>query len=233
MEFTTPTRDSHLPGTGAVAAFALRGACVIDDAYTAPSAAFTGLHEALRRHEHRDNHAVLLTTFTPMGAAAFSTVPLRELTRGTTALAHLIGDDRDLRTLQAELNGASNHATRVASVDAFFRAHLRNATPDPLVLAAVQWLRQYPGQARIRDLALHIGLSQSALERRFHHSLGVSPKKFAMLVRLQRVIKLRKSGVLPSTIAHTAGYFDHSHFINDFQRIAGKTPEQYFADTSN
>ncbi|MEO7999633.1 MAG: hypothetical protein ABI852_19430 [Gemmatimonadaceae bacterium] len=69
-------------------------------------------------------------------------------------------------------------------VEAFFLANLHLAAPDALVSAAVSWLKQQPGQPRIKDLAQYIGLSQSALERRFHHNVGISPKKFAMLVRL-------------------------------------------------
>lgn len=228
MEFVTPLRDSHLPHTGAVAAFSFRGECVIDDSFIAPGAAFTGLYETLRRHEHRNNHAVLLVHFTSIGAAAFSRIPLRTVSAGTTSLENLGIDADALNTLQHRVNTAPSHASRVALVEAFFLAHLRVSAPDPLVAAALQWLKKQPGQSRIRDLTQHIGLSQSALERRFHNSVGISPKKFAMLVRLQRAVRLKQNGIRTCTIAHEAGYFDHSHFINDFQRITGSTPEAYF-----
>lgn len=233
MEFATPLRDSHLPHTGAVAAFSFRGECVIDNSYVAPPAAFTGLYETIRRHEHRNNHAVLLVTFTSIGASAFSRIPLRSVSAGTTSLETLGIAADTLNTLQIGLNTAANHVARVALVETFLLQQLRISAPDPLVAAALQWLKTQAGQSRIRDLTQHIGLSQSALERRFHQSVGVSPKKFAMLVRLQRAIRLKENGIRTSTIAHAAGYFDHSHFINDFQRITGNTPEAYFNGTGS
>lgn len=231
MEFRNDLRDSHLPHTGPVAAFSFQGECVIDETLIAPAAAFTGLHEFLRRHEHRNHHAVLLATFTSVGAAAFSRVPLRDVSSGTTNLDNLIGRSSALELLNVGLQSAPSHAARVELVEAFFLANLRIPTSDALVSAAVSWLKNQPGQSRIRDLTQYIGLSQSALERRFHHSVGISPKKFAMLVRLQRAVRLNKSGARLSAIAHSAGYFDQSHFTNDFQRMTGHSPEAYFHGT--
>lgn len=228
MEFNTPLHDSHLPHTGPVAAFSFQGECVIDETLIAPSAAFTGLHEFLRRHEHRSNHAVILATFTSAGASAFSRVPLREVSVGTISLENLVGESSALNMLSMQLQTVLSHAARVELVEAFFLANLRIAAPDALVSAAVSWLMHQPGQPRIKDLTQYIGLSQSALERRFHHSVGISPKKFAMLVRLQRAVHLSKTTARMSTIAHSAGYFDQSHFTNDFHRMTGLSPETYF-----
>jgi AraC-like DNA-binding protein len=228
MEFNTPLHDSHLPHTGPVAAFSFQGECVIDETLIAPSAAFTGLHEFLRRHEHRGNHAVILATFTSAGASAFSRVPLREVSSGTTHLENLVGESPVLTSLNLRLQTASSHAARVQLVEAFFLSSLRLRAPDVLVSAAVSWLKHQPGQPRIKDLTQYIGLSQSALERRFQQSVGISPKKFAMLVRLQRAVHLSKTAARMSTIAHSAGYFDQSHFTNDFQRMTGLSPDVYF-----
>ena len=71
VEFPAFHRDVHLPDTSPVAAFSFRGRCRIDGDQWAPLAAFTGLRETLRAHEHCHEHAVLLATFTPVGAAAF------------------------------------------------------------------------------------------------------------------------------------------------------------------
>jgi AraC-like DNA-binding protein len=44
-------------------------------------------------------------------------------------------------------------------------------------------------------------LSRSALERRFRRVIGISPKKFASLVRLRRAVRLRATGAEFGTVA--------------------------------
>ena len=65
-------RDAHLPDTRPVAAFSFRGQCPIDGDQWATPAAFTGLRQTLRVHEHCHEHAVLLATFTAGGRNGFS-----------------------------------------------------------------------------------------------------------------------------------------------------------------
>jgi len=43
----------------------------------APPAAFTGMRETVRGHEHVEGHAVVLATFTPAGAAALFAAPAK------------------------------------------------------------------------------------------------------------------------------------------------------------
>ena len=54
---------------------------------------------------------------------------------------------------------------------------------------------------RIDDLARRAGFSQSALERRFRREVGPSPKKFAGIVRLRNVVRLRRTGASFTEIA--------------------------------
>jgi len=65
-------RDAHLADTRPVAAFSFRGRCPIDGDQWATPAAFTGLRQTLRVHEHCHEHAVLLATFTAGGRNGFS-----------------------------------------------------------------------------------------------------------------------------------------------------------------
>lgn len=97
--------------------------------------------------------------------------------------------------------------------------------------AAVAWLEQGPGAKRIDDLTRYIGLSQSALERRFRRVVGISPKKFASLVRLRRAVRLRAAGADFAAVALAAGYCDQAHFINDFRRATGRAPDAFFRQT--
>jgi AraC-like DNA-binding protein len=228
IEFPSVHRDAHLPETGAVAAFTFRGVCRIDGTRLAPPAAFTGPRDVLRAHEHLDGHAVLLATFTPVGAYTFLRTPLEEFASHTVSLTELIGCSGEGLSLSDSLNSAKNHRQRITLVEQFLLAKKRGSTPDPLISAAVAWLERSAETKRIDDLSRYIGLSQSALERRFRRTIGVSPKKFASLARLRRAAQLQANGVDLTTVAHASGYFDQSHFIKEFRRATGRTPSAFF-----
>jgi AraC-like DNA-binding protein len=228
IEFPSVHHDAHLPETDAVAAFSFRGACRIDGTRCAPPAAFTGPRDILRTHEHLDGHAVLLAMFTPVGAYTFLRVQLEEFTGYTVSLTDLIDCPGEDHSLSERLNSAKNHRQRIALVERFLLAKKRGSTPDPLISAAVAWLERSAETKRIHDLSRYIGLSQSALERRFRRTIGVSPKKFASLARLRRAAQLQATGADLTTVAHASGYFDQSHFIKEFRRATGRAPSAFF-----
>ena len=232
IEFPSFYSDAHLPETDAVAAFSFRGACRINETGWAPPAAFTGPRDTLRAHQHRDGHAVLLAIFTSVGAYAFVQSPLHQLAGLTVSLEEVVGSPNELHRLSEQLSAPIEHRQRVALVEHFLLGYLSVSGTDPLIAAAVAWLeREIIGQ-RMDELAKYIGLSQSALERRFRRIVGVSPKKYASLLRLRRAVRLQASGVDLTTVAHTAGYFDQSHFIKDFRRATGSAPSFFFSHHS-
>jgi AraC-like DNA-binding protein len=229
VEFPAFYRDAHLPDIRPVAAFSLRGAVRIDeDGGWAPPAAFSGPRTTLRTHEHCHGHAVLLATFTPVGASAFLDPSLEEFSGMTTDLAGLLARRGEVESLGDRLAGARNHQRRIELLEEFLLAHLRRPEPDPLVAAAVAWIERGTGNGRIAELTRYIGLSQSALERRFRRVLGVSPKTFASVSRLDRAVRLRAAGADFTSAAHAAGYFDQSHFVHAFRRATGSAPHEFF-----
>ena len=228
LEFPLHHDDVHLPDVRAVAAFTFRGRCRIDDELWAPPAAITGPRGTLRTHEHSDGNAVLLATFTAVGAAAFLPAPLEEFKESTVDLRTVFEQPEDLDPLREQIVEASNHALRVELLERFLLSRIRIVLPDPLISAAVDWLRTARQPSRVRQLAQYIGLSESALERRFRKIVGISPKRFASIVRLRHAVKLASREGNLTALAHAAGYFDQSHFIHDFRRATGTTPEAYF-----
>ena len=233
IEFPMFYHDVHLPDSGAVAAFSFRGVCQIDGDHSAPPMAFTGPRDILRAHEHRDRHAVLLVTFTPVGAHTFLRSPPDEIAGSTVSLSVLTGNRNDLSSLNEQLVIARNHRRRVALVESFLLSRVNLAKPDPLTGAAVAWLDQgIADRRRIDDLTRYIGLSQSALERRFRRVVGLSPKKYASLARLRYAVRLQATGADLTTVAHYAGYSDQSHFIKDFRRATGSAPSTFFRQNS-
>jgi methylphosphotriester-DNA--protein-cysteine methyltransferase len=228
IEFSSAHKDSHLPDTGLVAAFRYKGDLALDGGVKAPQAAITGLWDTRRLHNHGRDSAVVLAAFTATGAAAFLRHPLDEIFNATVSIVDLLGSPTDLNRVHEQLAEATRHAHRIQLIENFLIACATTTSPDPLVSAAVSWIEESRAMARIEELARRVGLSQSALERRFRRVVGASPKKFASIVRLRRVLHLRSKGADFTSIAHAAGYYDQSHFIKDFKRFSGFAPESFF-----
>ena len=228
VEFPVETYDYHLPDTGFVAAFRISGECSLDNGVQAPSAALTGLWDTIRSHRHSAGNMNVLASFTPLGAAAFLCTPLNEFFNRTTEFADIPGTPKEFQFLPERLSEAKDHSERLSCLESELLGLGFGLTFDPIMAEAVSRIEGTRGIVRIPAIAQQIGLSQSALERRFKLRIGTTPKKFASLVRLQNVLRLRSAGNDFSRIAHAAGYADQSHLIKDFRRITDQAPEAFF-----
>lgn len=228
VESMQARRDIHLPDTGAAAAFCLRGDCLLDGGTKAPATAITGIGDTVRTHHHSKDHAVVIVMFTATGAGALLRQPLHELGNATADLDAVLGSSAGVDRLREALINAGSHERRILQMEDFLLRRIGDTRPDPLCTAATALIEREQGLIRIEELANQVGLSQSALERRFRKAVGVSPRWFASLVRLHHAARLRRAGCNLTTAAHAAGYYDQSHFIKDFKRIAGVPPSAFF-----
>jgi AraC-like DNA-binding protein len=225
VEYTAGHTNKLLPGTGLVAAFRFKGHCLLNGS-AAPDALVTGLWDTARMLTHSGNCANILAMFTPTGAAALLREPVENLFNETMPLGLEVRRSQ-LDRIQEEIAESPNHARRVEVVEGFLLDKLHRE-PDRLVSAAVARIYASGGRLRVANLARHMGISQSAFERRFRREVGASPKKFSSIVRLRHAVRLRQAGATFTETAHAAGFADQAHFIKAFRRFAGEPPELFF-----
>jgi AraC-like DNA-binding protein len=74
-----------------------------------------------------------------------------------------------------------------------------------------------------------LGVTPATFNRRFRATVGLNPKPFARIRRLQRLLARIRGDVEPdwAAVAAEQGYFDQAHMINEFRALAGVTPGQY------
>jgi AraC-like DNA-binding protein len=84
---------------------------------------------------------------------------------------------------------------------------------------------------RVDVLARELGRSRQHLARQFREYVGVGPKEFARVARLQRAIAALQRRATPglagpglAALALDLGYFDQAHMSRDFNDLAGLTP---------
>jgi AraC-like DNA-binding protein len=113
----------------------------------------------------------------------------------------------------------------LARVVAELRRLVRAArSPDALVVTACARLGS-PDDARIAALARHLDTSARTLERRFVAEVGLTPKRFARIARVQRSLAaLAVPGARAAAVAHAMGYSDQAHFTRELVALAGVRP---------
>ena len=95
--------------------------------------------------------------------------------------------------------------------------------------AAVAYISQhYAEPIHVADLAKVANLSLSQFERRFRTVFEQTPSRFLIRYRLTRASQILVHR--EETLAHIAqevGFYDHSHFSREFQKLFGMSPGRY------
>jgi AraC-like DNA-binding protein len=138
----------------------------------------------------------------------------------------------ELEALHEWLGETPDLAGRIALLESCLLQRLRrHSTPQvPALTASLDWLERHQGQASIATLVAELPFGQRHLERLFQRHVGLSPKRYARLLRVARsreLIKQSRARVSLTDTALAAGYFDQAHFIHDFKAVTGLTPGGY------
>jgi AraC-like DNA-binding protein len=232
VEFPSDRKLILLPTTSFGAVFRFRGESAFDDRVKLPRAVISGLRDTVGIRIFIGGTAILLVMFTEIGASAFMRYPLDIFFNTTIPIEKVFDRSPELNVLDEQLVEAKDHVQRIQIVELFLLEHLLRTKLDPVASIAVARIEQEGATARIEEVARQMGLSQSALERRFRRNVGTSPKRFASILRLMDAIRLGARGHDFTSIAHSAGYSDQSHFTNDFKRVTGFAPSAFFQQTS-
>ncbi len=154
----------------------------------------------------------------------------------------LLDASHPLGALEPSLSRAiARVAEESASAEALFSALDALLIPmaaadsrDALVRNVVRLIRARRGNADARTLtdAFHYG--EKHLRRMFLERVGVGPKLFARIARVNCAARLiRTTDLAHADVAAQAGYFDQPHLIRDFREICGVTPLQYARNMSD
>src|SRR5258708_23578879 len=135
--------------------------------------------------------------------------------------------DQDDALLEERVMESGSNSERNACVESFLLQNLRQDREDRVCARASSWLRRNPG-LRMPKLASLLGISERQLSRGFRATYGTSPKQYARLARIEKVVAARKSGLGWTDVAYACGFADQAHLIHDFGTIVGGTPAEFF-----
>lgn len=187
------------------------------------------MRHAIVANGHRG--AAVGVRFRPGEAARLLPAAPRELTDAEAPLVALWGDDgRALEdglaaALEASAGADAEHVLELTrrTIDRALRARLASNghAVDLRVRAAAELLER---GATVRATAERVELSERQLARRFEGRVGVAPKVFARIMRLQRAARLLATHASASSVAMAAGYADQAHFTREATALSGVSP---------
>ncbi len=173
----------------------------------------------------REQRCLVRADFKLGGAVAFLGLPLSEARDQLVELDQLWG--RDGAVLRERLLEAREPKAKLQVLETVLLERLARAQqPDPAIqLAACALERGIP----VSEVTSRLGLLPKTFVRRFRRHMGLEPKRFSRVRRLQRVLRAMNAAnsVDWAALAAEHGYADQAHLIHDFRALTGIAPSAY------
>jgi AraC-like DNA-binding protein len=166
--------------------------------------------------------------FKPGGAFPFLDLPVGELHNSHVPLKMLWGSKANAlrdRLLEAPTPAAKFRALGEALLE---RARSR-LTWHPAVLTALTAIGSGGRPPPISDVTASVRLSPRRFIQVFRQQVGLTPKLFCRVQRFQSAVQ-KLATVKHVNWTHLAldcGYYDQSHFVNEFREFSGLSPTAY------
>jgi AraC-like DNA-binding protein len=168
--------------------------------------------------------------FQPGGFAPFASDAVDLFSNRSTSLEEIWG--LSARTLRDRLRKVSTPIGKFQLLEQFLlQSFAGRLSCNPLVDFALNRFQRSPGVATVHEVARSIGWSERRFSQVFREQVGFSPKAWMRIQRFQRAVQQLHAGVdVPwAEMALDCGYYDQSHFANEFRAFSGIDATTYSA----
>ncbi len=136
----------------------------------------------------------------------------------------------EVRLLKEQLFHALQTPQWAYPLIAFFMQRKVEQTHFDRITFVTKQLQQR--QVSVSTLAHEVNLSERQFGRVFRQIVGLSPKQFSRISRLDRVLKSTAYPIYGMSLEQLAlryGYHDASHLVREFGELVGMSPVDYFS----
>jgi AraC-like DNA-binding protein len=178
------------------------------------------------------NLSLFSILFQPHGAAQIFNVPINQLFEQNVPLVFIV--NHEATDLEAKLQETSTFQQKVAVAEKFLLTRLKNNYKHyefNRINFCLSEINRTKGLVSTEQLSELTCLSRKQFERNFAAFVGMSPRQFLKTVRFQHALhtRFKQQSLSLTQLAFDCGYYDQSHMINDFKKLSGYTPGEYFA----
>ncbi|MBC2840083.1 response regulator transcription factor [Robiginitalea sp. SC105] len=189
-----------------------------------------GLHTKPYEVRFKNFVKVFSIRFKPEGLYGIFGVPASELKDTYHDMALILGDR--FMDFSNRLKEEKSVVSMIRQTEQFLLKNLMDSKIDMnYINVAAELIRNKKG-VKIEDLPGQVCISQRQLEREFKNKVGISPKHYLRIIRINEVLRLLKGNkaIDLTSVAYHCGYYDQAHFINDFKNITGEKPGIFVRD---
>ena len=171
---------------------------------------------------------MLIVNFRKGGAFPFLSEPIYNLTNYVVDAELVVTDSildlrdkiRDTESIQNKFDLVEQH---------IIQYYLNRLAENPFVEYMISEICSRPDQTSIKGITSKVGFSQKHLIKIFREHVGVTPKEFLKVIRFQKAIEEieQNRSINWTSVALDCGFYDQSHFISDFKKYSGFTPNDY------
>ncbi len=171
--------------------------------------------------------------FEPGGFPIFASDAADRFSNRSVALECIWG--RDAEDLRDRLREMESPERRLECMERYlhgrFRDKLVKRSRTPQVNFALRYFAELPSVASVHETARQIGWSERRFSQVFREEVGLAPKVWCRVQRFQRAVKQLHAGidVRWAELALDCGYYDQSHFANEFRAFSGVDVSTYSA----
>jgi AraC-like DNA-binding protein len=187
-----------------------------------------GQSRTFKRFAITEDFGIFSAYLYPFAIPHLFSIPADIITNQVLDLKNLIGTEAN--ELEEKMMLAPNCSARVEIISEFLEGKLNKTEQQPSgIFETIKYILQTNGTANVEELAKRNFLSARQFERNFKQFSGFSPKLFSRISRFQNSLKAYNKEKPLTEIAYEAGYYDQSHFIQDFKEFSGHNPKEYFS----
>lgn len=181
--------------------------------------------------QFRDRVETFGIRFKPEAIYFIFGVPAAEFINCSANLEEVFGPSFSTFCLQIE--ALKSIEERIKLADQFLLKRLyKTKSRASCVQSAAELIRNQKGELTVENLSSEVCISIRQLEREFKNKLGVSPKTYMRISRLNSVLQLinQNPSIPQAQLAYLCGYADQAHFIRDFKLLTGERPSIYVSE---
>ncbi|MEJ1237256.1 helix-turn-helix domain-containing protein [Chryseolinea sp. T2] len=190
----------------------------------------TGIHGQAGEHRRfivKESFGICGAYLYPYALHAVFGIPGIEFTNQLSGLELLPGAESF--QVMDSLHAALNNQERLRIMSDFLIRKKRPLVQKDIA-GAVRTILMQKGLVSVKNLSELYFRSHRQFERNFKEHTGFTAKTFSRIVRFNSLMQRHLNTQSSLTeIALEFGYYDQSHFINDFRAFSGYSPRTYFS----
>lgn len=148
-----------------------------------------------------------------------------------SAVVDIANTDATLLRFHNSVFKVDEFSDRFSLAMEFMQGNMFEPTPSmELVRELCNYIYEKQGKVTVNQLSEYFEKSRQYLGKVFKKEVMYSLKKFIITVRILDLVKFKAKNpdISLTQLSYDYGYFDQAHFINDFKKVCGVVPLQFF-----